>query len=113
MKTILLAEDNTIVRMTLVEVLGQFGFNVIEAEDGSRALELFNEHPEIVIIIADIQMPGMDGDRLIVEIKKQRPNLPCILMSGSEAPADHKADKFLLKPPHIDELRQTIEELIL
>ena len=112
-KTILLVEDNLIVRMTLCELLSaHFGFDVIEAADGVSALEIVGNHLEIVLIISDVQMPRMDGDKLSVEAKKIRPKLPFILMSGSNAPSSHQADRFLMKPPPMGVLKQTIQELL-
>ena len=57
---ILVVDDEIIIRMLIVEVLEQKGFLVVEAENGTEALEKFNEHkPDLVLL--DVFMPGMDG----------------------------------------------------
>ena len=60
--TILLVEDQTLVRLALAHHLGECGYAVLEAENADEALVLLGRHPEIDVVFTDVQMPGsMDG----------------------------------------------------
>lgn len=80
-KTILIVDDEAGVRSSVRGVLADEGYRVLEAEDGSGALELMeSEHPRLVIL--DIWMPGMDGIELLRHIRDSHPGTPVIVISG-------------------------------
>ena len=58
------------------------GCDVILAENGRLALEEVEAHPEIAAIITDLQMPEMNGFELIKKVKKNRPNIPILVITG-------------------------------
>jgi CheY-like chemotaxis protein len=58
------------------------GYHVLSAPDGELALKLFEENP-VDMVLLDYLMPGMDGGQVAREIKRQRPNMPIILVSAS------------------------------
>lgn len=63
--TILVVEDDAIVRMLIVDVLEELKFNVLEAEDGESAMELLEDRGNrIDLLMSDVGMPGMDGKTL-------------------------------------------------
>jgi two-component system, cell cycle sensor histidine kinase and response regulator CckA len=81
--TILLAEDETLVREYAVAALETLGFCVLAALDGFEAVELFRQrHSEIVCVLLDFKMPRMDGGEAFVEIRRIRGDVPVLLASG-------------------------------
>ena len=80
---ILLVEDEEAVRMFAARALRNKGYTVLEADCGESALERFNEeNGEIDLLVSDVVMPQMDGPTLIREVRKQRPGLKVIFISG-------------------------------
>ena len=80
-KTILVIDDDKQFRDFLVELLGSKGYQVYAAENGKAGAVVFrNLTPDLVI--TDIVMPEQDGIGLLVEIKKNAPDLPVIAISG-------------------------------
>ncbi len=65
-------------------LLGRLGYEVVVAVNGRQALKLL-EGNQIDAVISDFQMPGMNGGELAAEIKRLKPQLPVILVSGSES----------------------------
>ena len=81
MEKILVVEDDKITRRLIKEILSRGGYEVIEGEDGSQALELFKkEKPDL--IITDYQMPVMNGLRLLSEVRGINPAVPVIMLTG-------------------------------
>lgn len=82
-ETILIAEDDAVVRQVTVSMLNNLGYRVIEAADGHTALEKFREGDEkIRLVIADLVMPGMGGKELVDKCRQYDPELKVIYMSG-------------------------------
>jgi PAS domain S-box-containing protein len=80
---ILVVEDERPVRELLARSLRRFGYEVWEAEDGSRALDLLREErPELDLVITDVVMPNMGGRDLAAALHEQYPQLRVLLMSG-------------------------------
>lgn len=116
--TVLLVEDEEAVRSFTRTVLEQLGYSVHEASNGTEALRLWSSiGSKVDLLLTDIIMPGdWTGQRLAVELRRQRPDLGVILMSGygpglvEEAGALPKSGTFLPKPYSIRALRETVEQ---
>jgi CheY-like chemotaxis protein len=80
--TILLVDDEDLVRLATGEMLREMGHTVIEASSGAAALEQLAMGREIDLMITDYLMPGMRGSDLIEEARRSRPNLPALLLTG-------------------------------
>jgi DNA-binding response OmpR family regulator len=80
--TLLLVEDEKILRDAVKEILEVNGFNVVDAEDGETALALLAK-VKIDLIITDLVMPNMDGVELVQKIRARFQQLPIIVVSGS------------------------------
>jgi CheY-like chemotaxis protein len=80
--SILVAEDEAMLRVIAVEMLEDAGFKVFEAGDGVEALELLKAHPEISLLVSDIKMPRMDGYALVEAGLQFKPGLKVLLMTG-------------------------------
>ncbi len=82
-ETVLVVDDNDIVRQTVSRTLHRLGYRVIEAEDGISALSAFNRSgARIDLILADVVMPGMDGIALANAVLEGAPRQPILYMSG-------------------------------
>lgn len=82
MTTILLVEDEVLLREGVQETLEIFGYTVIGAGDGMEALDWLEQTP-ISLIITDLVMPKMNGVAFIEQVRLQFPSLPIIVASGS------------------------------
>ena len=80
--TILVAEDEAMLRVLAVEMLEDAGFKVFEAGDGVEALELLKANPQIALLVSDIKMPRMDGYALVTAGLEFKPELKVLLMTG-------------------------------
>jgi CheY-like chemotaxis protein len=82
-EVILLAEDNAHVREIMAATLHDFGYTVIEAFDGEDAIEKFNDNRgEVDLLLFDVVMPRKNGKEAYVELKKAKPDIRAIFMSG-------------------------------
>ena len=81
--TILLVEDDEIMRSLTRKLLEENGFTVVEADDGKSALEWTESHPEpIDLLLTDVVMRRMSGPELVERLSASRPNLKVVYMSG-------------------------------
>jgi PAS domain S-box-containing protein len=86
--TVLVADDEEVVREVAVEMLEAVGFRTLLAKDGLEALEQFQQHAnEVSLVLLDFTMPRQNGDEVFRELRRLRPDLPVVLMSGY-APAE-------------------------
>lgn len=80
--TILIAEDEAMVRMVEAETLRDAGYDIREAKDGVEALEILRSDAKIDLLITDIKMPRMNGYQLAEAGTQLRPGLKVILITG-------------------------------
>lgn len=80
--TLLLVDDEDAVRGIASEMLQQLGFDLLTASDGRTAIELFAANPQVGIVLLDLTMPHMDGERCLVELQKIRPDVKVVMSSG-------------------------------
>lgn len=81
--TILLAEDDTLVRNLMVRVLESAGYTVLPAADGNEALRIFREATgRIHLLMTDVIMPGITGDRLLSALREEGAQFPVLFCSG-------------------------------
>jgi YesN/AraC family two-component response regulator len=81
METILIIDDEAQIRSMVRLILERAGYAVREAQDGSDGIRMFRESPA-ELIITDLIMPNKDGIGMIIELKKDFPDLKIIAMSG-------------------------------
>ncbi|QCN98833.1 PAS domain-containing sensor histidine kinase (plasmid) [Azospirillum argentinense] len=94
--TVLVVEDEPIVRMLLVEALREQGATVWEAEDGNEALAILNSPVGIDLLVTDVGLPGITGQRVAETARSLRPDLKIIFLTGYTCNA--VLDKELLAP---------------
>ena len=82
--TLLCVDDDPGIRELYEAMLGSRGYEVLLAEGGYQALNLFlSRKKEIDAVISDYEMPGMNGAQLAAELKRYDPDIPVIVISGS------------------------------
>ena len=86
MSSVLLAEDEFLIRAVVVDALGAIGLNCIEAATGQQALDVVTGKAALSAIIVDIGLPDMSGEKVIEAAVRQRPDVPIIRCSGGQAP---------------------------
>jgi CheY-like chemotaxis protein len=118
-ETILLVEDEVAVRRMLREALSKVGYRVWEAGNGAEAIEQWaREIERIDLVVTDVVMPVMNGLRLIEELRKLRPGIRVVCMSGhSEDILGHQsssdaAPELLRKPFLPDVLVRKVREML-
>jgi CheY-like chemotaxis protein len=80
--TILIAEDEDLIRMTMVDVLQEEEFHVLEAHDGESALQCLATTPNISLLITDVGLPGLNGRQLVERARANHPDLKVIFVTG-------------------------------
>ena len=112
--TILVVEDDAIVRMLIVDVLEELEFEVLEADGSEQALEtLRDSNQHIDLMMTDVGLPIMDGRELATLARTIRPDLPILFASGYAESIDVPADMHVIgKPFSIDQLRDKVKGII-
>ena len=80
--TVLLAEDDAMLRRVVGQTLRYAGFDVIEAGDGSAGLEVLRSSRDVDVLLSDIRMPGLNGYQLAEACLSIRPATRVMLMTG-------------------------------
>jgi PAS domain S-box-containing protein len=117
-ETILLVEDESIVRELVARVLGTHGYAVIEAADGEEALAIAQAEPTIDLLLTDVVMPGISGRELAERLAASRPELRILYMSGytDEAIVHHGVREgeaeFIAKPFTPDALARKVRGVL-
>jgi DNA-binding response OmpR family regulator len=114
-KTILFADDDSQVQRFVAAVLHKNGYQVIAANDGTSALEKAREfHGVIHLLLADVEMPGMTGIELAIQISQDRPETKILLISGLDAGmlVLNNGWQFLPKPFMADMLRDRVRDFL-
>ncbi|WP_065257908.1 response regulator [Pseudomonas bananamidigenes] len=112
--TILVVEDDTIVRMLIVDVLEELDFEVLEADGSEQALAIIQDvNQHIDLMMTDVGLPIMDGRQLASEARNVRPALPILFASGYAETIEVPADMHVIgKPFSIDQLRDKVKSIL-
>ena len=117
--TVMLVDDEPMIRFVAGNILSELGYKTIEAENGLQAAELFRKHHESVsLVVLDMVMPGMNGKECFFELKKIDPAVKVLVSSGFSGNEDVETMKeagarwFIRKPFTAAELSQAIAEAI-
>lgn len=114
---ILIVDDEPLMRRMTTAMLNHMGHAVIEAPDGSQAVEVFRRHSDrICCALLDFTMPGMNGWETLEALRALQPGLPVIIVSGynqDRVMAERHSDQphvFLHKPFRVADLKEAIEK---
>jgi CheY-like chemotaxis protein len=116
--TVLVVEDETMVRMPIAEYLRDCGYNVVEASDASEAIAAMNADDAVSLVFTDVRMPGkMDGFGLAEWFRSHYPNVPVLLTSGynggrSLPTASVPGTRFIEKPYSQTQVARRIAALL-
>jgi len=109
--TILIVEDEDTLRLAVSRMLRKKGASVIEARDGSAAVELFRANePDIALVLLDVTMPGMSGPEVFTELRRMRPDIKIIITTAysqeTSAPTvgGQQSWAFIRKPYQLNDL---------
>jgi two-component system cell cycle sensor histidine kinase/response regulator CckA len=115
--TVLLVEDEPMVRSVAERALTRHGYKVMTADNGEDALEILGAGEPIDLLISDVVMPGMDGPTMVREARKSRPEMKILFMSGyAEEQLRKSIDienvNFLPKPFSVTELAEAARRAV-
>ena len=114
---ILLVEDEDMVRAVAERALTRQGYQVTPASDGDEGLEIINTGRQFDLVVSDVVMPAMDGPAMVREIRKLRPELPVLFMSGyAEEQLRKEIDiadmHFIPKPFSVTQIADKVGEVL-
>lgn len=116
--SILLADDDNLVRTLLQRILEKSGHHVTAVASGEEAAQLFSAN-RFDLLITDIMMPGIDGFELLAYVKRVDPNVDVIIITGApstqlalDALRDGRVADFIIKPFDHTALRQTVSRVL-
>jgi two-component system, response regulator PdtaR len=111
--TVLVVEDDFLVRLCAADALSEAGFNVLEAASGPDALRMLEDVP-VDVVFTDINMPGaFDGAGLARRVRRRWPETVVVITSGRGCPEEDVGEaRFLPKPYMADMLAQLMEEVL-
>ncbi len=112
--TILLVEDEDMVRAVAERALTRHGYTILTAANGEEALEVLAAHPDIDLLVSDVVMPIMDGPTMVRQARAQFPNMPILFMSGYAEEQLRKSISiehvnFLPKPFSVQQLAEAVQ----
>ncbi|WP_245409582.1 response regulator [Allosphingosinicella vermicomposti] len=115
--TILLVEDEAMVRAVAERALTRHGYTVLTAENGEAALEILARGEQVDLMISDVVMPTMDGPTTVREARKTRPDLPILFISGYaeeqlRKSIDLEKVAFLAKPFSVQKLAEAARDAL-
>ena len=118
MAHVLVIDDQESMRAITSQVLKDQGYKVTTAGDGEEALKIFEKDPSVFnLIIADVNMPKIDGFEFLKTVKNKYPKFPVILLTGTNEDAaqyvgkEYKADAVLKKPFVVDDVLQVVSKI--
>ncbi|MCB2191481.1 MAG: PAS domain S-box protein [Deltaproteobacteria bacterium] len=118
-EAILLVDDEEAILEVVRDVLEQHGYSVLTADSGEGALELFGqEDGNVDLVILDLGMPGMGGDRCLELLREQVPEVKVVVATGYAGTDKRKeilsagASGFISKPYRLDSLLRTVRQIL-
>ena len=115
--TVLVVDDDAIVRRVVQGHLSDAGYRIFEAEDGQEALEVLERSGPVNLVIVDMVMPRLNGPGLVAELLRRRPSQSLLLISAYPAERERIEDgqpshPFLPKPFTRDQLLAKVAEAV-
>ncbi|WP_213735658.1 hybrid sensor histidine kinase/response regulator [Bradyrhizobium sp. dw_411] len=117
-ETVLVVEDEPVVRSVILEMLADQGYRTLEAGDGPAGLHLLRDNKQIDLLITDVGLPGMNGRQLADQARETRPDLKILFITGyaeSVAIADgflQPGMEMITKPFDLDNLSRRIRAMV-
>jgi CheY-like chemotaxis protein len=112
--SVLLAEDEFLIRAVMVDALSAVGLTCIEAATGQAALDVVTGKDVLSAIIVDIGLPDMSGEKVIEAALQHRPDVPIIRCSGNNTPSALRSPRVHVfpKPYSVEDLSRLVATLV-
>jgi two-component system, NtrC family, nitrogen regulation response regulator GlnG len=112
--TILIVDDDRAIRALVETFLERGGYTTLSADSGEVALQVMeHHHSDIVLLLTDVTMPGIDGLELARRVHRSNPKLPVLVMSAhSDRPGELNEFPFLPKPFIAADLLSRVREML-
>lgn len=115
--TILVVDDEVLIRMTVTEELSDAGYTCLEAANGSEAVALLAEHPDVSLLVTDLGLPGgMNGRDVAETARETNPDLPVLFITGysdqGALDGDMQRAAVMAKPFRMADLVAKVQALI-
>jgi two-component system, cell cycle sensor histidine kinase and response regulator CckA len=94
-KAILIVEDETPIRRLLVSLLSAEGYRIQSVADGTLAIRILEDDPEIDLVLTDLAMPGIPGTAVAEYLSRTRPQVKVVCMSGNPQPHEKSLRRLL------------------
>jgi CheY-like chemotaxis protein len=117
-ETVLVVEDEPVVRGVILEILGEQGYRTLEAVDGPSGLRILRSDERIDLLVTDVGLPGMNGRQLADQARESRPDLRILFITGyaeSVAISDgflQPGMEMITKPFDLDNLSRRIRSMV-
>jgi CheY-like chemotaxis protein len=117
-ETVLVVEDEPVVRGVILEMLGEQGYRTLEAVDGPSGLRILRMGQRIDLLVTDVGLPGMNGRQLADQARETRPDMKVLFITGyaeSVAIADgflQPGMEMITKPFDLDNLSRRIRKMV-
>jgi CheY-like chemotaxis protein len=94
-KAILVVEDETSIRRLLVSLLSAEGYRIQSVADGTLAIRILEDDPDIDLVLTDLAMPGIPGTAVAEYLSRTRPQVKVVCMSGNPHPHEKSLRRLL------------------
>lgn len=119
MATVLIVEDEPVIRMILKEALELFGHRVSEAQDGLEALQVMDSRPRPDVLLMDLFMPRLGGKEVVQRMRAREDlkDIPIVLLTGAlyreeDFPPEGSYHSILYKPFDLMALNKLVKALV-
>jgi CheY-like chemotaxis protein len=116
--TVLIVDDEEPIRTVERRILERAGYHILEAADGPSAIALLDENVPLDLLLADVEMPGLLGSEMARRIRRKRPDLKVLFVTGhadrlfEEQPLLWEGEAFLDKPFNQEGLLEAVSLLL-
>ena len=116
--TVLVVEDEPIVRRLILGVLSELGYRALEAPDGAAGLEVLQSDERIDLLITDVGLPEIDGHQMVHRARETRPRLKVLFITGYAEQAMSGTEsighgiQMITKPFSMEALTQRVQEMV-
>ena len=117
-ETVLIVEDDPVVRLLVLQILKELDYTTIEAHDSASALPVLASTQRIDLLMSDVGLPGMDGRQLADIAREHRPGLRILFMTAYASNATHRREflgegmEMIMKPFTVAALAEKVREIL-
>jgi len=115
---VLVVEDDEASYQLINASLKLLDINLLRAKNGQEALQIYDQNIDLKLVLLDIQLPGMDGYEVLIELKKRKPDLPIVAQTAYSMIDDREkcieagCNEYLSKPLNLQKLRDMVKKYL-